>query len=75
MPDATCRAEIMSKITSFLSYLTGGALVVGGDLLGFLNTNASACGVLLGFGTFLVNWYYQRKMAYARMKALGEENQ
>ena len=48
-----------SSVASIASYATSVGLVLG-KALDFLNTNAAACGVILGFLTFLVNWYYKR---------------
>lgn len=51
--------EHISDLASQVSYATSVMLVLG-KTLDFLNTNAAACGVILGFLTFLVNWYYKR---------------
>lgn len=51
--------EHASSVASLASYATSLGLVLG-KALDFLNTNAAACGVILGFLTFLVNWYYKR---------------
>lgn len=48
-----------SSVATIASYATSVGLVLG-KTLDFLNTNAAACGVILGFLTFLVNWYYKR---------------
>lgn len=52
--------EHASSVASIASYATSVGLVLG-KTLDFLNTNAAACGVILGFLTFLVNWYYKRQ--------------
>lgn len=51
-------SEAIIKLSSCASYLTSVGLFAG-KMLDFLNTNAAACGVLLGFLTFLVNLYFQ----------------
>ena len=51
--------EHASSVASIASYATSLGLVLG-KTLDFLNTNAAACGVILGFLTFVVNWYYKR---------------
>ena len=51
--------DSISSAASIASYSTSLGLVLGKSL-DFLNTNAAACGVILGFLTFLVNWYYKR---------------
>lgn len=52
--------EHASSVASVASYATSVGLVLG-KTLDFLNTNAAACGVILGFLTFIVNWYYKRQ--------------
>ena len=49
----------VSDLASQVSYGTSAMLILG-KTLDFLNTNAAACGVILGFLTFLINWYYKR---------------
>lgn len=51
--------EHASSMATIASYAASFGLVVG-KTLDFLNTNAAACGVILGFLTFLINWYYRR---------------
>lgn len=47
-----------ASVATTLTYGTSIGLVLG-DTLEFLNHNAAACGVILGFMTFLVNLYFQ----------------
>lgn len=51
-------AEQIAKAATAAAYSVSGGLVIS-DWLQFLNTNASACGVIIGFMTFIINWYFQ----------------
>lgn len=48
---------ISDKLASFLTYLASGVSI----MLGFMNQNAAALGVLIALCTFLLNWYYKVK--------------
>lgn len=52
--------ELKTGIAKVVAYSTSGTLVLG-DYMDYLNDNAGAFGVLIGFCTFLVNWRYQHK--------------
>lgn len=54
----TQHAEALAKAASTASYGVSGFLVAG-DWLQFLNQNAAACGVILGFLTFCANIVFQ----------------
>ena len=54
----TQHAEQLSKAASAASYALSGGLIAG-DWLQFLNQNAAACGVILGFLTFCANIVFQ----------------
>lgn len=60
-------APLGQKVAAGISYATGGGLVIG-DVLDFLDHYAGAFGVLIGLGTFFVNWYYARKGAQRRTR-------
>jgi hypothetical protein len=51
---------LIQKSASAISYTTAGTLVLG-DILEFLNHNASAIGVMLGAVTLSINFFYLRK--------------
>lgn len=54
----TEHAEALSKAATATSYALSGTLIAG-DWLQFLNQNAAACGVVLGFLTFVANIVFQ----------------
>lgn len=54
----TQHAEALAKVATNTSYAVSGTLIAG-DWLQFLNQNAAACGVLLGFLTFVANIWFQ----------------
>jgi hypothetical protein len=66
MPDTACKAELCGRISSAISYIISGGLVVGNQALAFMNNNAAACGVILGILTFLTNLHYQHKSMRCR---------
>ena len=47
----------MDKMYTHLTYLSSGAAVI----LGFMNENAAALGILIALLTFLGNIYYKQK--------------
>lgn len=47
----------MSELTSKASYITSAAVTFGGGLS--LNEFVALAGIVLGVGTFLVNWRYK----------------
>jgi len=71
MPDESCKAELCSKIASYISYTVASGLVAASELLRFMNDNAAACGVMLGILTYLTNIYFQRRVMECRCKILG----
>ena len=61
--------ELKNLAAKSAAYLTSGTLVVG-DYMEYLNNNAGAIGVMIGFFTFLVSWFYQHKNRRAIMVRL-----
>lgn len=62
------RDEVMSKVStaaSTVSYATSG-LLISGEMFNFLNVNAAAFGVILGFMTFITQlvFSYLKHRAY-----------
>lgn len=53
------------------SYAISGGLVIG-DFMHYLNENAAAFGVILGFMTFLLNAYYSHKKHKAYLNSLDK---
>lgn len=49
----------MEKHSGVFSYLAGGGTFLGGLLT--MDVLVGTVGMLLGIGTFWVNWYYRRK--------------
>lgn len=51
-------AEGIARAASTITYAASAGLIAG-DWLQFLNQNAAACGVILGFLTFVTNFIFQ----------------
>lgn len=56
-----------ATVASAISYITSAGLVVG-QIFDFMNQNAGAFGVILGFLTFFINWHYQHKRYKSELK-------
>lgn len=58
----------MEKHASWLSYTASGSAVVCGFTL---NDLGMLVGIVVGIGTFLVNWYYKAKDSKRKAKLYG----
>jgi hypothetical protein len=56
----TQSTDTIVTVASATTYGTS-AWLIAGHAFQFLNTYASAFGVLLGMATFLINWFYQHR--------------
>ena len=66
----------MGEIVSRISYITSGTLIFADvtNLLTYLDTHAGAFGVILGFMTFLVNWFYQHRREAILIESMNKED-
>ena len=60
----------MEKHASFISYSASGGAIVGGFTT---NDWGILLGVIVGVGTFLVNWYYKAKEDERKERARNEK--